>query len=173
MSSEPLKKNSFPDHCKIPSTLHWNVKISHYRFSFWWVLGFVIPPRRQLVFPERVWLLAERDDARNITIWPASRHALLTHMHTWKNNEVTGTVHFKLSTSSQSRHEPMHTCACKHTAGPHGSSQSSPLDRRRKIYAHTEGPRRGSGDQGYSKALISSSQPDNSLPAWTPDNIFS
>lgn len=37
-----------------------------------------------------------------------------------------------------------------------------------KIYAHTEGRRRGSGDRGVFKPPISFSQPDNSLPARTP-----
>lgn len=149
-------KKKFSDHCKIPSTLHWNVKISYDRFSFWWLLGFVIPPLRQLPFPEREWLLAERGRARNIAIWPASSHALLTQTHTWKNNGVTGVAPFKLYATTRSRHEPTDTCASKKTErtdrDPPGARPRNP---RRKIYAHTEGPSRGSGDRGYSRA------PDN------------
>lgn len=156
ISRTPEKKNSFLDHCKIPPTLHWNVKISYDRFSFWWVLGFVIPPLRQLAFPERVWLFAERGRARNIAIWPASSHALLTQTHTWKNNGVTGVVQFKLSTSTRSRHKPTDTCASKNTQLARMDHPGAhPHCPRRKIYAHTEGPSRGSGDHGYSRA------PDN------------
>lgn len=60
----------------------------------------------------------------------------------------------------------------------HANTQLAPMDHRRanpkdpcaprrKIYAHTEGPCRGSGDQGYSKPLISFPQPDDSLPGRT------
>lgn len=38
----------------------------------------------------------------------------------------------------------------------------------RQIYAHTEGPGPGSGDQAYSKPLRSFQQPDDSLPASSP-----
>lgn len=86
--------NSFfwRDQSKIPPVLYWNAKMGDNRFSSWWVLGFVIPRLRQLVFPERVWLLAKWDDARNIAIWPASSYGPVD-THTRKNNEVTTMFH--------------------------------------------------------------------------------
>lgn len=152
---ELKKKKGFSDHCKIPSTLHWNVKISYDRFSFWWVLGFVIPPLRQLAFPERVWLLAERGHARNITIWPASSHALLTQTHTWKNNGVTGVAHFKLSATTWSRHEPTDTCASKNTQlarMDHPGAHPQPPPPPTKDLCSHGGSQSWIGWRGYSRA---------------------
>lgn len=102
-------------------------------------IRFVIPRLRQLVFPERVWLLAKRDDARNITIWPASSYALLTHMLTQKNNGVTTMVHFS--------YLPPFRAGMNTWTHMHANTQLAPMDHRRanpkdpcapwrKIYAH-------------------------------------
>lgn len=175
ISSEQLETTAFffffwRDQCEIPPVLSWNAKSGDNRFSSWWVLGFVIPWLRQLVFPERVWLLAKWDDARNIAIWPASSYALLTHTHE-RIIAVTTMVHSSYLPPAKGRHEWTDEYACKTHSWPTWIIGEPTPELPDERFMLTQ--RALDMDQVTRSILISFPQPDDSLPARTPPLIIS